>query len=507
MAIELKKALVLSSVGASFNRGDFTNGNAFFWSSVDLSFYLKHFIELIDAAGKKATGYIGAVGAGETLGSELITGWTNGGYDTWASAGVDITSAIGLTDALRAGWQQYTSSSGWLVKLITTLAYTGNQPFFWILNHPEYTNRTEINDLVVGANTKYRTLLSAADDIAFITGAITNYSVISNSFKRVTDPPSTAVHIVSSLNGTTRNWASIESGFDPNNIASFKIYKYPNIKNKFSKFSLTKIYSLFDKYRNFQPTALWSARSLLINPSDLIWNYLIGWYWNSEGSGNIVYNMAPGNGLAGGGLLPNLNVINLGDYWSVSGYGYSPFDSNYAKAYSYCNFISRLISQNACLGMFINRKDIFTISHQCNVIELTKQNPTLATDYIKMQNLKNPTDYYFDMYWVTYASTTPFVPTINNWYFLFNDDTNIPKLAKPDGTLYTFDGAQIITPTDKPIEKLTLGAYWNGTSFLDGAGALLGDAFLFNNKRLTQAEWGVIYDLCASRYGMSARSW
>jgi phage gp37-like protein len=182
------------------------------------------YIELLDATGKKATGYIGAVGAGETLGSELITGWTNGGYDTWASAGVDITSTIGLTDALRAGWQQYTSSSGWLVKLITTLAYTGNQPFFWILNHPEYTNRTEINDLVVGANTKYRTLLSAADDIAFITGAITNYSVISNSFKRVTDPPSTAVHIVSSLNGTTRNWASIESGFDPNTIATWKIY-------------------------------------------------------------------------------------------------------------------------------------------------------------------------------------------------------------------------------------------------------------------------------------------
>jgi len=282
---------------------------------------------------------------------------------------------------------------------------------------------------------------------------------------------------------------------------------YPNMKNKFSKLSKTKIWSLFNQYKNFQPSALWSARNAIISPSNSIWDYLIGWYWNSEGSGNIVYNMAPGNGLAGGGLLPNLNVINLGDYWSVSGYGYSPFDSGYAKAYSYCNFISRLISQNACLGIFINRKDIFTISHQCNVIELTKQNPTLATDYIKMQNLKNPTDYYFDMYWVTYASTTPFVPTINNWYFLFNDDTNIPKLAKPDGTLYTFDGAQIITPTDKLIEKLTLGAYWNGTSFLDGAGALLGDAFLFNNKRLTQAEWGVIYDLCASRYGMSARSW
>jgi hypothetical protein len=41
--------------------------------------------------------------------------------------------------------------------------------------------------------------------------------------KQILDPPSTGIHIVSSLNGTTRAWENIESGFDLNNIASWSI--------------------------------------------------------------------------------------------------------------------------------------------------------------------------------------------------------------------------------------------------------------------------------------------
>jgi hypothetical protein len=58
----------------------------------------------------------------------------------------------------------------------------------------------------------------------YFTSYGTEICEVINKVKRVTDPPATAVHIVSSLNGTTRNWASIESGFDPNTIASWKIY-------------------------------------------------------------------------------------------------------------------------------------------------------------------------------------------------------------------------------------------------------------------------------------------
>jgi len=278
---------------------------------------------------------------------------------------------------------------------------------------------------------------------------------------------------------------------------------YPNMKNKFSKLSKTKIWSLFNQYKNFQPSALWGARSLLINPSDSIWNYLIGWFWNAEGSGNIVYNMTPGNGLLGGGLLPNLNVINLGDYWAISGYGYSPYSDfpNLAIAYSFCDFIPRLISQNACFGMFINRQVVYNAFSTHYGIHFYKDGISDISLYIA----RYAVDYLYKMFWNTYANSVITNP-LNEWFFLFNDDTNTPKLAKADGTIYTF--IETISPADKTIKKLILGAFFVTPQFQSGSGALLGDAFLFNNIRLSQSQWGsYIYDLCRSRYGMAARSW
>lgn len=62
------------------------------------------------------------------------------------------------------------------------------------------------------------------DTTIYINGSAFSGTLDNVSLKRVTDPPNTAVHIVSSLNGTTRDWASIESGFDPIGIASWIIY-------------------------------------------------------------------------------------------------------------------------------------------------------------------------------------------------------------------------------------------------------------------------------------------
>ena len=43
------------------------------------------------------------------------------------------------------------------------------------------------------------------------------------TLKRITDPPSTGVHIVSAYGGSTRAWTNIDSGFDPNNIVTITI--------------------------------------------------------------------------------------------------------------------------------------------------------------------------------------------------------------------------------------------------------------------------------------------
>ena len=89
---------VINSVGSSNNHGDFTNGSAFFGSSVDLSPYaspnlycnvVKYFIEVTDTGGKKATGYIAGVGTGSTVNivsafKGTTRNWTSidGGFDS-----------------------------------------------------------------------------------------------------------------------------------------------------------------------------------------------------------------------------------------------------------------------------------------------------------------------------------------------------------------------------------------------------------------------------------------
>jgi hypothetical protein len=220
---------IIDSTGATFNRGDFTSGNAFFWSSIDLGWYAgaypgstPFYIELLDAAGKKATGYIGAVGAGETLGSELITDWPFNTFDTFTSVGKDITSAIDANAAL----DEYTYSNllgfslNQLMKLVTDITLnSGTAPIIYCGNTGlNFSDRTLTDETLyfsireVGGN---KERIWVYEGVA----AVCNLSCIF-SIKQITDPPSTAIHIVSSLNGTTRNWASIESGFDPNTITS-----------------------------------------------------------------------------------------------------------------------------------------------------------------------------------------------------------------------------------------------------------------------------------------------
>ncbi|MFZ2097192.1 MAG: hypothetical protein WAV05_11205, partial [Anaerolineales bacterium] len=67
---------------------------------------------------------------------------------------------------------------------------------------------------------------SSVSPVIKLYGASTNAKSVrfdDVSVKRVTDPPATGVHIVSSLNGVTRAWENIEDGFNPNDIASWEI--------------------------------------------------------------------------------------------------------------------------------------------------------------------------------------------------------------------------------------------------------------------------------------------
>ena len=43
------------------------------------------------------------------------------------------------------------------------------------------------------------------------------------SIKRILDPPSTGVHIVSAYGGSTRAWTNIDGGFNPNTITTVAV--------------------------------------------------------------------------------------------------------------------------------------------------------------------------------------------------------------------------------------------------------------------------------------------
>ncbi len=241
--------IVKGSSGSTFNRGDFTITNAFLWSSLDLSPYAgtdlgstPYYIELLDSAGKKATGYIGAVGAGETHSEKIVNG------DNEAAAVTLITNRVTKT---QSNEQKYagTYSAKLVANAESNIHYLSDDNHIagvlykanlWIyLPSGQTVNQVMLYNnsaQVLGGTTTKDTWINQFGYQTGVTNGRFYYALTSGLFEnnywyvdnisnsQVTDPPSTAVHIVSSLNGTTRNWASIESGFNPNNIASWNIF-------------------------------------------------------------------------------------------------------------------------------------------------------------------------------------------------------------------------------------------------------------------------------------------
>jgi hypothetical protein len=239
-------SLILTNGGSTFNRGDFTVTGAFFWSSLDLSAYhgtdvgsTPFYIEVLDGTGLKATGYIGAVGAGETV-IDKVTGDSStftGGVGNWVPEGVGTITAAGgkgiLTPNGSYAGMIHLSDSVWgrLNKFsLKHRLQSGTAQIIQVRTPPLYA----YSFTPTGTETQSPTVYKTGDTYTGIRitdagyGGDGVYEIDDIVFQQVTDPPVTAVHIVSSLNGTIRNWASIESGFDPNTITSWGIYDVTN---------------------------------------------------------------------------------------------------------------------------------------------------------------------------------------------------------------------------------------------------------------------------------------
>jgi hypothetical protein len=240
----------------AFKLGDFTATNAFYWDSTDLSTYAgtdlgstPYSIVLTDAAGKTARGFIGAAGAGETLGGEL---GINVSFDVDASSWLALNCTLAAIAGGQSGkcleitrtgaipnsaYQNYTTTP--LSCLLKASGYvksgtSGDEAFS--IRHEGVV--TFLSGISSGSWVQYMGYKSSKSDCYWYlrkdTATAGTMLFDEVSLKRVTEPPVTGVHIISAYGGSVRAWATIDSGFNPNTITTAVVTK--NIWNQLSNY-------------------------------------------------------------------------------------------------------------------------------------------------------------------------------------------------------------------------------------------------------------------------------
>lgn len=225
-------------------------------------------------------------------------------------------------------------------------------------------------------------------------------------------------------------------------------------------------------------------------------DYLIGWYKFDEGSGATVINYAT-DGSLGDGPLPNLTVIdNTENFWTfLPGFGYSEYTFSENPPIGYAFFDSSRCFETGeyCLGMFFNRVENW---------------PEGAGFYLDInrdfQIQITPSGMY--SVWITKPVEAVSFGSIliNEWFFVFVDNTDYPKIVDSDGHLHTF--ADTFFRVGFSFPHFAIGANYFEGGYKGGAGGAFGDSIIYNGYALTQSEWASWYDQLRSRYGMAARS-
>jgi hypothetical protein len=226
----------------AFKLGDFTDTNAFFWSDVSLAVYAgtdagstPYQILLTDAAGKTARGFIGAVGEGAVGEGTLVgdagsvfTDWTGAVPTGWAQAGTPGEN--NYTEENPAD-QMHIVSTGAFIGIDKEAALTLNALYKNTVDISSITGTLAMGSSLITSQVYYTT--TGNGKVLYVTatgttaemkrqGAV-NATIDNWKLERVTDPPATGVHIVKTFNGTERDWASKEDGFNPNTITTVSI--------------------------------------------------------------------------------------------------------------------------------------------------------------------------------------------------------------------------------------------------------------------------------------------
>jgi len=203
-------------------------GTAFvdFSSAGTLTPYPNHLVVIKDSVGKAIQGYIKAAGTGETLGSNLLASWTNQNYETFTSAGPDITSAIEATTNGDAYDTQPALNQFKLYLLSCTLTLSsGENPQVYVGNTwHSYNGGLGLTTLNAGANNLYFNATALAFYTIIQNTSATNFSA-TFLLKQVLTPSATGVTI-SSTKGGTENWESKDANFDYNDTSGYTYVIY-----------------------------------------------------------------------------------------------------------------------------------------------------------------------------------------------------------------------------------------------------------------------------------------
>lgn len=181
------------------------------------------YLIITDASGRYLKGWIKAAGTGETLGNEIITGWSNHSglaYDTLTvnANGHDIDSLVNATE--QASCCNTTDHTpGILSKIVVNLTLTsGNTSVLRIGNTVGGADRIA-DPLVAGNSTYYSTWGSTYKRLVLANTDFdnrnTNETVIISD-KQVLTPSSSGATIVSTKGGTTYNFESKDASFTYN---------------------------------------------------------------------------------------------------------------------------------------------------------------------------------------------------------------------------------------------------------------------------------------------------
>lgn len=201
------------------------------------------YLVIKDSAGKRLEGYIKAAGTGETLGSELIT---NGDMETgdpptgWGAVYNQIqtresdphSGSYALGNLCTGSTGYYISGRDATTPILGLLQYsgwakkgTGSGTSFYLRSSTPttlYTSVSNDSDTYYN-NIGYATAITSTSTIwLYSLGADGSKTIFDDiSLKQVLTPSATGATIVLTASGSTYNWTTEESGFNPNDASGY----------------------------------------------------------------------------------------------------------------------------------------------------------------------------------------------------------------------------------------------------------------------------------------------